>query len=65
LDVDAERVAFYISRRMLNDTGSGRAKAEWFQAYWNRTLAPTNGFPRIEANPTLRETSAWVVAFRP
>lgn len=55
LDVDAERIAFYISRRILKDSGRVLAKAEWFQAYWNRTVARADGCPRIEANPTLTE----------
>jgi hypothetical protein len=55
LDVDAERIAFYISRRLLNDTGTVRAKAEWFQTYWNRTVARQDGFAPIEANSDLVE----------
>jgi hypothetical protein len=55
LEVDAERIAFYISRRLLNDTGPIRAKAESFQAYWNRTVAQQDGFAPIEANPDLVE----------
>jgi hypothetical protein len=55
LDVDAERIGFYISRRLLNDTGTVRAKAEWFQAYWNRTVARQDGFAPIEANSDLVE----------
>jgi hypothetical protein len=55
LDIDAERIAFHISRRLLNNTGTVRAKAEWFQAYWNRTVARQDGFAPIEANPDLVE----------
>jgi hypothetical protein len=55
LDVDAERIAFYISRRLLTNTDSVRDKAKWFQAYWNRTVVRPDGFPLIEANPGLTE----------
>jgi hypothetical protein len=55
LDTDAERIAFYISRRLLNDSGSVRAKAEWFQEYWNRTVARPDGFACIVADPVLVE----------
>jgi hypothetical protein len=55
LDTDAERIAFSISRRLLNDPGSVRAKAEWFQEYWNRTVARLDGFAPIVANPALVE----------
>jgi hypothetical protein len=55
LDTDAERVAFYISRRLLNDSGSVRAKAEWFQEYWNRTVARPDSFAPIVADPVLVE----------
>jgi|HubBroStandDraft_1064217.scaffolds.fasta_scaffold02547_4 hypothetical protein len=55
LDVDAERIAFYVSRRLLNDPDGVRDKAQWFQAYWNRTVARPDGFPPIEADPSLTE----------
>jgi len=55
LDVDAERIAFHISRRLLNDSGGVLDKAKWFQDYWNRTVVRPDGFPLIEANPALTE----------
>jgi hypothetical protein len=55
LDTDAERIAFYISRRLLNNSGRVRAKAEWFQEYWNRTVARPDGFASIVADPVLVE----------
>lgn len=32
-----------------------RAKAEWFQEYWNRTVARADGFAPIVADPVLVE----------
>lgn len=58
LDADAERIAFYVSQRLLNDNGAVRTKAEWFQAYWNRTVAHQDGFAPIEANPSLVEPNS-------
>lgn len=55
LDTDAERVRFQISRRLLNDSGDVLAKARWFQAYWNRTVASADGFPPIEGDAGLSE----------
>jgi hypothetical protein len=55
LNVDAERIVFYISRRLMNDSGGVLDKAKWFQAYWNRTVMQPDGFPLIEANPALTE----------
>jgi hypothetical protein len=55
LDTDADRVRFQISRRLLNDSGDVLAKAKWFQAYWNRTVARADGFSAIEADARLSE----------
>lgn len=53
LDTDAERIAFFISQRLLNDTGRVLEKAKWFQAYWNRTVAQQDGYAEIAADPSL------------
>jgi hypothetical protein len=55
LDTDAERIVFLISRRLLKDTGRVLEKAQWFQAYWNRTVARQNGYAEIHADPSLVE----------
>ena len=55
LDTDVERIAFFISQRLLNDTGGVLAKAQWFQAYWNRVVASADGYGPIHANRELRE----------
>lgn len=55
LDTDAERIAFFISRRLLSDSDRVLDKAKWFQAYWNRTVAREHGYAEIEADPTLIE----------
>ncbi len=54
-DVDATRIAFYTSRRLLQDKGKVLEKAKWFQRYWNRTVARPDGFPSIEADPSFVE----------
>lgn len=58
LDDDAKRIAFYVSRRLLNDTDGVRAKAEWFQTYWNRTVARPDGFSPIYADSSQTEPDA-------
>lgn len=55
LDIDAERIAFFISRRLLSDSDRVLAKAKWFQDYWNRTVARQDGFSEIKADPLLVE----------
>jgi hypothetical protein len=55
LDSDAQRVRFYISRRLLHHSGDVLAKAKWLQAYWSRTVASSDGFPAIEADVRLSE----------
>ena len=55
LDTDAARIRFNISRRLLNSSGSVLEKAKWFQEYWNRTVAASDGFPPIEADVSLSE----------
>jgi len=55
LDVDAERIAFFISRRLLCNSDRVLEKAKWFQDYWNRTVARQDGFAEIKANPLLAE----------
>jgi hypothetical protein len=54
-DTDAERIAFFISRRLLSDSCDVLAKAKWFQDYWNRTVARQGGFAQIKADPFLVE----------
>lgn len=55
LDQDAKRIAFFVSRRLLNDTGGVLEKAQWFRDYWNRTVARGDGYPAIEADSSLVE----------
>jgi hypothetical protein len=55
LDTDAERIRFNISRRLLNDSSSALEKARWFQAYWNRTVPASDGFPPIDADASISE----------
>lgn len=48
LDDDANRIVYFISRRLMESSGSVLEKAQWFQAYWNRTVAKPGGFAAIE-----------------
>lgn len=67
LDDDAARVIHFISRRLVEHTGSALEKAQWFQAYWNRTVAKPGGFAVIENGivPELPEGPGSVVIRRP
>jgi hypothetical protein len=49
LDDDAGRIVYFISRRLMEDTGGVLEKAQWFQSYWNRTVAKSGGFAVIES----------------
>jgi hypothetical protein len=53
LDIDSERIAFFISRRLISDSDRVLAKAKWFQDYWNRTVARQDGFAEIMADSLL------------
>lgn len=48
LDDDAGRIVHFISRRLMEHTGSALEKAQWLQSYWNRTVARPGGFAAIE-----------------
>lgn len=49
LEYPANRVAYFISRRLNNDKDSVLRKAQWFQTYWNDAVAARGVLPRIEA----------------
>jgi hypothetical protein len=44
----AKRVAHFIGKRLVNDQGGVLKKAEWFQRYWNDSVASRSVLPRIE-----------------
>jgi hypothetical protein len=57
LDDPGRWVMDFICQRLNKDTGRVREKAEWLQAYWNRTVAVKGYFDRIEAGVTERHNS--------
>jgi len=50
LDQPAARIIRLMSHRLRVDSGDVLEKAQWFQAYWNRTVAASGVFGRIEAS---------------
>lgn len=50
LDQPAAKIIRLMSHRLRTHSGRVLAKARWFQAYWNRTVAPSGVFGRIEAS---------------
>jgi hypothetical protein len=57
LDDPGHRVMDFICQRLNNDNGPVREKAEWFQTYWNRRVAVSGFFGRIETGVTERYNS--------
>ena len=53
LEYPAKLIAYSISQRLNNDKGRVLEKAQWFQAYWNGTVAARGVLPRIETGATL------------
>jgi hypothetical protein len=59
------RVIDFVCQRLNNHKGLVLAKAEWFQAYWNETVAVHGVFGRIEKGVTERYDSGGpVIGFR-
>jgi hypothetical protein len=59
------RVIDFVCQRLNNHNGLVLAKAEWFQAYWNETVAVHGVFGRIEKGVTERYDSGGpVIGFR-
>ena len=48
LEHPAKRISYFINRRLKNDKESVRKKAQWFQTYWNMTVAVRKWLPKIE-----------------
>ena len=57
LDDPGNRIMDFVQQRLNNDKGQILAKAEWFRAYWNRTVAVHGVFKSIEAGVTERYKS--------
>lgn len=51
----AKLIAHFVTHRLNNDSGRVLEKAQWFQAYWNRTVAARGVLPRIEKGATSTE----------
>jgi hypothetical protein len=50
LTYPAQRIAYFIGTRLKNDQDDVLRKAEWFQRYWNDSVAARGVLPRIELN---------------
>jgi hypothetical protein len=48
LTYPAQRIAYFIGKRLKNDHDGVLKKAEWFQRYWNGAVAARGVLPRIE-----------------
>lgn len=57
LDEPASRIIDFVCHRLNTDAGRVLAKAQWFQAYWNRTVALHGVLGSIEAGITERRLS--------
>ena len=57
LDDPAARIIDFICQRLNRDAESVLAKAQWFQAYWNQTVANHGVFEPINAGVTERYVS--------
>jgi hypothetical protein len=44
----ARRIVHYVAKRLVNDKGSVLTKAEWFEKYWNGTVAARGALPPID-----------------
>jgi hypothetical protein len=53
LEYPAERIASFVGQRLNNDKDGVLKKAQWFQMYWNDTVAARGTLSRIEARATL------------
>ena len=53
LQYPAERIASFVGQRLNNDKDGVLKKAQWFQRYWNDTVAGRGTLPRIVAGATL------------
>jgi hypothetical protein len=50
LTYPAQRVAYFIGKRLKNDHDGVLQKAEWFQRYWNNAVAARGVLPRIDVD---------------
>jgi hypothetical protein len=62
----AQRIAYFIGKRLKNDQDAVLKKAKWFQQYWNDAVAVGGVLPRIELDSpsTLPPNSLTIVKRR-
>ncbi len=53
LESPAKRIVYFVTQRLSNDKNDALKKAQWFQAYWNDTVASRDVLPRIETGAIL------------
>jgi hypothetical protein len=53
LEYPAKRIGYFISQRLNNDKEDVLKKAQWFQTYWNGTVAARGVLPLIETGERL------------
>jgi len=53
LTYPAQRIAYFIGKRLSDDQDGVLKKAEWFQRFWNETVAVRDVLPRIELHSQL------------
>jgi hypothetical protein len=56
LESPAGRIASFVGQRLNNDRDGVLKKAEWFQTYWNDTVATRGTLPRINAGATVAKS---------
>jgi hypothetical protein len=61
-----DRVIYFVCRRLGRDEGTVLEKAQWFQAYWNQSVAPHGVFSAIEigASPSVPTGSPTIIMRR-
>jgi len=66
LTYPAQRIAYYVTQRLTKDQGSVLEKAQWFQTYWNGTVAARGVLPPIEtgAAPTTLDKGPTIIMRR-
>ena len=66
LTYPAQRIAYFIGKRLKNDQDGVHKKAEWFQRYWNDAVAARGVLPRIEldSQSTLPANSLTIIKRR-
>jgi len=66
LTYPARRIAYFVAQRLTKDRGGVLEKAQWFQTYWNGTVAARGVLPPIEigATPTTLDEEPTIIMRR-